>query len=1251
MKRTRALRRLGRAGVVAGTVVALMPAIGITAASAATGSITLVDPCQGAKCDAGGTVISTLDNGTDHVVHLYADVAQSTGSDPRLVTANFLAHDDTADPTNSSPPTVVASAAIQNKSAGADIGGDDAYAVSSFTPSNPGDQYTISVQAVDANNATVQGTDNAIVTYSNTAHSVRITRPSANGLFGYYAYTGLYNVTGTASTNGDPLQVSEGFGNPATDLTYQGTSQRWAADMPGSESQPAPTAGNNLSIELVQALNTSSHVSTSEPGTAYLQNLASSNGFSLDNPTQFAPVATYRTYTLKAVDQNGNPIANMPFTLAFSNGGNDANITVQRVNEDGSTTDITPTSNSDVRNYTTDAFGTFTFRIQDSHNESTNIQAKSEFNGSFNPASDYTVNGTFTTAPQTAVGGTATVVGHPTAPLYASQSYGMGNAQNGPTPGIKVTVTDSNNQPAPNASIEYQYTRTIVPSTAQQCGDNTTYPQTVGPTTVNSDNTGTVFITPDPVQCPDIEAGQDAYTIYLEKNGTPGFQQGADTLIGTETLQFGPEQIYFQPCDQLSLYVGGPDPDCNAQQKAGVDKTLTIFAAIFDGTQNQPIAGRKIDISLTNGNGTAGTDYGFSPNNNSGFAPVNSTSGDITTDNNGTASVTLFDNNVDEFTVTASDPTLGTVTTDNGTDTVEWRSYQAVLDHQTGQAEDIATGQVTPIPGDAGEHPGDGGQTVGAPGQPLIQGFQFLDQNNQPLRNEIITLKTDAGFFTDLPNEPGCQSGCNDGEVEADAVSNPGISGDLGPEGYATLNFDTAPADGQPVKGDLHSDGTTQTIITDAAGDGYFNLGILSDPGFANFGDVIGNVTSQLNGAGNTVTLDDHQVLFSTDSADYFVAALNPGSFKVLEGTVDDNGAFQPGTAAPSGKKATATKDSIPVDTVYTYATATDSFGNPISEWVNAASTGPGNLSNSGMWTSYKNINGVNINGPIPPSTDPDADQDPMSDYVLQDTDPASVNPSTGSQAIGFAWYANTDNWLVNTTTKTTSVDNNQSPQNQLVGLDWYVRDPTKFHYKTTFIPGQKEPANTPISISVTVTDNENRAVPFLPVEFVRNGPAGEVDDTGNPYTCIHNGNNCQNFPSTDATGTAGYTFVTNKAGLYKMTTIVTDLNGNELGRSVAYGLLKSNQQVTVTLHTHRGATRFVRGTSHTLSGRAPAHQQVTVYRNGHVAGTTTASKKGRWSLNLIFTKSGNYYAKSQGVRSNTVAITVHSKHKKHRRH
>ena len=93
MESTRTLKRLGSIGLVTGVLAAMAPFIGVTAASAATGA-SCSTTLQQREC-LGGSTVSTQSNGTDSVVHLYADVRQSTGPDPLLVSAQFLAHDDT----------------------------------------------------------------------------------------------------------------------------------------------------------------------------------------------------------------------------------------------------------------------------------------------------------------------------------------------------------------------------------------------------------------------------------------------------------------------------------------------------------------------------------------------------------------------------------------------------------------------------------------------------------------------------------------------------------------------------------------------------------------------------------------------------------------------------------------------------------------------------------------------------------------------------------------------------------------------------------------------------------------------------------------------------------------------------------------------------------------------------------------------------------------------------------------------------
>ena len=97
---------------------------------------------------------------------------------------------------------MIATAPIQAKPAGADTQGHDSYAVGTWTPATPGDDYTVTVNAIDANNATVPASNCRDGDERATPlHSVRITRPANNSLFGYYATTDKLNMAGTATVD------------------------------------------------------------------------------------------------------------------------------------------------------------------------------------------------------------------------------------------------------------------------------------------------------------------------------------------------------------------------------------------------------------------------------------------------------------------------------------------------------------------------------------------------------------------------------------------------------------------------------------------------------------------------------------------------------------------------------------------------------------------------------------------------------------------------------------------------------------------------------------------------------------------------------------------------------------------------------------------------------------------------------------------------------------------------------------------
>jgi protocatechuate 3,4-dioxygenase beta subunit len=749
--------------------------------------------------------------------------------------------------------------------------------------------------------------------------------------------------------------------------------------------------------------------------------------------------------------------------------------------------------------------------------------------------------------------------------------------------------------------VQYSYVRHVTGGqNASTCEDTNTYPVSV-PTDPSSaalnspasDASGNIYITPDSVEgghapylqgtnsrCSETESGNDVFTVYIDKNGVPGFQTG-DLLIGTETLPFGPESIYFKPCDQVTTYEDGNDPyananyqTCDTQQKAGTDLTLTVFASIWDGTTRQPVTSRKIDITIPSGDNMT-----FSSSGNSGLTLVNSTEGDITTGAAGTATVTLSDpspEGVDE--VTASDPSLGdTITSDNAFDEVDWRNFNTSFNGTSAVTHHRYIGEITPLSEFSG--------TVGSPGQPLVEGFKVLDQNGDGIQDQPITLTTSAGFFTDTPDISGTDAGHN------------------GPT-YAALHFDGAdatPADGAQIQGNLHSNGSTETVVTTHDGLVYFALGIKGDAtGFAGDGEVTGDVTAQLDGAGATQVLPDnngnndavnhasHQLLFSTSSFDH-VASLNPASTNPLTlatGLFDNNGRYHITTVKPSGDKATTSTNTIPVDTVDTTAGQFDSFGNLVSEPIDVSTSGAnGPDFPTRFYGAYAFVNNATADElDFSPNGDDDffdctsneaaqsagacpeiAGDDDV--YVNQLTNPASNTPSTGAETVTMDWDANHTTWKTGVGGVSTNVLNAPDPTTSYT-VNWYDREASGFKYLTSMSPkGGKHRAGTPITTTVLVLDSHNRPVNGLGVEFIRSGPKGQSQDTGNPFTCE---GTCENIQFTNVSGQAGFTFSTSTPGKYKVTALITDGSGNEVGRAVSHGKLTKKHHKKKHHHHHK---------------------------------------------------------------------------------
>jgi hypothetical protein len=1211
MNRTsQVLRRLGVTGLAA--VAFASPLLFALPAQAAPGTVTLQDPMA-----VPGA--SYRNDGTNTTVHLYATITQATAGDPQISFVRFT--QQMIVPTAAPTPTTIC---------------DDSTAPYSceWQPSANG-TYTITAEAHEANGTLIDSSSQT-VPVSDISSSVHFTRPTEGGPVGYNPTTGLINVGGTRSSDFPTITVDADGG---TGASAAGTGQQWATDVgsnggtgftnPNGGPNSFPTGDTGTGTRTIQNLRaTTSGGATGDsdediPATVYLQKLTT---FTVTPTSQSAqPGGTPVRYTVQANDQKGNPVSGLRFSIT-KNAGSSAALSADDTGTAANGGDYAgPAPAGDTPNTcpnVTDPNGRFRFKASDPAAEQTTFTITSYFanNGgpcTKDPAVDFQVTAILNTL-QNSASGTVSIV--PNLPIYDTVRYG----QDPPGvetdyPVVKVRVNDQNGQPIISgpSGVVYQKVRTYtycgngVTVNATNCGVPAN-PETTTASPGNTDANGDVQLPIDPAVALD-SAGSDVYTVYIEKNGTPGFQSG-DTAVATVSLKFGPPRIFFRPCDQqtfsgASAYQTQVAPsDCDQAAQAGQNTTVSILYTIFDGTNYIPVANHAIDLTITNPVGLATGEYGFTTTQPSGSVRNSATSDTVTTDANGVGSATLSASKVGTVDLLASDPSLGTAVIDDATSTIDFRNYQAVLNTAANAGNDF---QITPTDFF-------GGANVGSPGAPLLSQVTLKDQNGAILINRAVTLTTTAGFFTPLPKRPD----------------------------YAALTFDTPPVNNASVTGNLKNLGKTFQTTTDANGDVYFALGILRDAGFDDDGIVKGTVSATMGGA--TIALPTGQngpngsgaapstggVLFSTDSDNFGVTSVNAATTNALEirkGTIDNAGKFHLGTGKPGGDVATARDNGIPTDIVSFVIFQRDVFGNLINDDDNQqmvlSSSGPGTLSQTQPDGAYTNVEGATAPGCGGGHS-----------AITEICNGGSANPQTGLETVTVDWPAPNTTFIIGND-GVADTNNNTRTISDSFQLNWYLREASGLHFSTLLTPASAQnngtaPTGTTIGVSVTVTDVKGRAVQGLPVQFLTSGPGANTTQSN---ACNAGLLNPPTF--TDVSGRAGYQYASNTPGRSNITTIVDDTSCNEIGRDVRVVTFTGDgtppaASGTVTINGPQlpSTNRVPVGDTVSVSGTADSGALVHVYFRKRGASTFSDLRKvtatgGVWSTTFRALDDYRYFA------------------------
>ncbi|MBV9870145.1 MAG: Ig-like domain-containing protein, partial [Frankiaceae bacterium] len=769
------------------------------------------------------------------------------------------------------------------------------------------------------------------------------------------------------------------------------------------------------------------------------------------------------TYTVTATS-NGNPVPG---------------VTVVASSNNPSTTTIKPPASNtpgDDGLAMTGVDGTATFKVTDTAAETSTLSFSTEFNEtSVVAGTDFTVTRTLITKDFTAVLTTITLSKDPAQPSYASQDYNAGYPQ------VIACLKDQEGSPYTGShdNVIVNVSRSL------SNGTNSTPDGTLGNETEEGSGCYDVNANSYPG---DTATGTDHYTVYVDKNGLPGFQQGED-IGDTTNVAFAPGVITF------GGYKDCTNALCNSQAQVGTVDTVTVGEKI--GTD--PVqAGTVLHLSL--GSGTAN----FPATQPNGATRVDNTHATCTVVADGTCQVNVTDGNAeDNIDLTATDGhnVVGDLY-------IDFRNHSVAFDSASrgGHWTLYPTGT-----GDTRE------EDYGAPGTVMIDHYQLRDSNGDPLSDVPVTLSVDHGFFTPYPS--------NDDD-------------------YNTATFDPAPANGAPA-GSLKSLGDSISMRTSKYGWVIFATSIGRDAGFDDNGEVLTTLSLTSNGvtksggnlAGNTQI--DQDFTWTTNTTDLVssdtcnnVKGARPNAVTV--GCSDDlgdvvrggalNGASVKISPVPgyslTGKHTNGFNNSH--NATRFYVQAKDQFGNLVGSPTSVSGTGAGNGTTcNGVFSAY--------NGEVTDGSE----------------DTCAVN-STGSSPTTASPFTVTDTWFTQSTTFVSNSDNSPSApafvakktatvnaptQTDSFTIELYSVDINNLHYDYEVLPAKIVKTGTTVHDEVTVTDQYAAPVEGLFVTDQRSGP-GNVDDVDHSVT--------------NAAGTSSYNFSSAEQGDATVTIDVYDCDIND---------------------------------------------------------------------------------------------------------
>jgi len=988
MHRTQTLRRLGVAGLGAATLLST-PWIGaIGTAIAAPATLQIVSQQTGTG--------STRNDGTNTTVKISAvvtTVPSGTGN-PDVASVRF----SYTTPANSTPVII----------------GTDSTAPYSvpWAPPSPGD-YTVLAEPLAAGGGSAGSSDTQAVTVGDFS-SVHISSPAEGAAIG--SFDGFIIVSGTRSSDLPAISVTSQTRNNATGaLSASGTPGTVVAGTPAAGADqtwsvrvPVPACGApaNSSCDVVITATATGGVGNgtsdevTQAGPLYTQTLSN---FTVAPSSATSPTNNDVKYTATATDQSGKPIAGLVVT-ATPDADSDATI------------DSPQTTGTD---------GKAVFTASDGTPETTTFTFETHVNGdpesAPDPQQDFTRTATLMTYTPVASG--VTITKTPSFPVYTS-----GHEYNADFPLIEACFTDQNGNALTGAASP------IVNVTRHIDGESPDTNPAGSASPEGADDPGCFQITVSPYPTAGQE-GNDVYTVYLEKNGTPGFQSGAD-VGGTTTVNFANSEITFDNCSTSS---------CATQAQVGTVKTLTAH----ETTGGQPRAGRTLTFTSFGG-------ATFPATQPSGATRENDTTATCVTNASGSCSVNVTDASTGEDEIDVSDDTQPNDDPGTGASastTVDFRTNPTTLS-QSDTNNNTNSGVVEAV----SLYPGSNREDETAiPGVIVATTWRLFDQNGESLRNVAATVHLDHGYFTECP-------GTSESET------------------YEDCSFTPAPADGQQVGAPVN-DGQTQTFQTDNNGffETYISIG--RDAAFDQDGFVDTHPTVTVGGV--TIDLGNPSDFFGNyENGDHPTFVTDTREWEVSDGPLNGTTVqILPGTPGQDLSDNTA-------DDLSFYVVTKDQFGNLVRDDndLTVHVSGPGEADDQAFGDGFaKDIRVLSS------FTDPD-----NRDLIFLDNESSSFTAQNVVVTATWVANVTTWDITQDAVTGDDIINTNQdtTQKSDSFTAHFYEVNLQNLHYKYSLKPARIVRVQTTVSNQVTVTDQYNNPVRFLEVDFHQSGPGPQVDNS-----------------------------------------------------------------------------------------------------------------------------------------------------------